>query len=173
MKLSGSKLLPRWKYLVATVPAAQPKPDSTAHSLGVRSPDQSHGATTSVRPANASATATHWPPRTRSCSTGHAISSVQNGIVNTSTDVRPAPPPASAIVVAPKLIVVWKKPVTTMASHEAGASGRPCAISTAKSTIAASHVRCTLSTTGSACCSADFITIQLLPQISVSAASAT
>jgi hypothetical protein len=34
--------------------------------------------------------------------------SVQNGIVKTSTDVRPAPPPASAIVVEPKFTVVWK-----------------------------------------------------------------
>ena len=48
------------------------------------------------------------------------MSSVQNGIVNTSTDVRPAPPPASAIVVALKLTVVWKKPVTSTATHDAG-----------------------------------------------------
>src|SRR2546430_13031783 len=59
-------------------------------------------------PSNANATASHWLPRTRSFSTGQAMSIVQNGIVKTSTAVRPAPPPASAIVVAPKLIVVWK-----------------------------------------------------------------
>ena len=82
---------------------------------------------------------------------GHAISSVQNGIVNTSTDVRPAPPPASAIVVAPKLIVVWKKPVTTIAVHVAcGASGARIAAIAAKSTAIATQVRCTLKTTGSA-----------------------
>ena len=173
MKLSGSKLRPRWKYFVATVPAAHPNPDSTAHSLGPRSPVQFHGSTTSASPANANATANHCPPFTRSCSTGHAISSVQNGIVNTSTDVRPAPPPASAIDVAEKLIVVWKNPVTTIASHDGGISGRRCATSTAKRTSVASHVRSTLSITGCACWSANFITIQLLPQISVSTASAT
>ena len=115
----------RWKYFVATVPAAQPNPDSTAHSLARGRPPSA----TARRPApgrrTRSATASHWPPRTRSCSTGQASSSVQNGIVNTSTDVRPAPPPASAIVVEPKLTVVWKKPVTTTATHDVGHSEPP------------------------------------------------
>jgi len=60
----------------------------------------------STSPHTAQPTASHCKPRTRSCNTGHAMSSVQNGMVNTSTDVRPTPPPASAMVVAPKLIVV-------------------------------------------------------------------
>ena len=111
-------------------------------------------------------------PRTRSCSTGHAISSVQNGIVNTSTDVRPAPPPASAIVVEPKLTVVWKNPVTMIAHQPTGRSGFPCAMSAPNSTITAIHVRSTLNTTGCAWSSASFITTQLLPQMSVSTASA-
>ena len=158
---------------MATVPAAQPKPDSTAHSFDASPPCQCHGATTRTRPANANATANHRAPRTRSCSTGHAISSVQNGIVNTSTDARPAPPPATAIVVAPKLTVVWKKPVTSTGHHTAGQARRRCHAIVANSTATASQVRCTLNTTGSARDSANFITAQLLPQISVSTTSAT
>jgi hypothetical protein len=45
--------------------------------------------------------------------------------VNTSTEVRPAPPSCNAIVVAPKFTVVWKKPVTPTASHDSGNSVRP------------------------------------------------
>ena len=104
-------------------------------------------------------------PRTRSCSTGHAMRSVQNGIVKTSTDVRPTPPPASASVVALKFTVVWKNPVTTTATHDVGQNGWRCEIRMAKSTITAIHVRCTLRITGSARASANFNAIQLNPQI--------
>jgi hypothetical protein len=109
----------------------------------------------------------------RSCNTGHASSSVQNGIVNTSTDVRPAPPPATAIVVAAKLIVVWKMPVTITATHDSGSMDPRRQNSTANRTTVASHVLCTLKTTGFADSSASFMKTQLLPQISVRSASAT
>ena len=69
---------------------------------------------------------------------------VQNGMVNTSTAVRPAPPPASAIVVAPELIVVWKKPVTTTAVHDSGLSGLRSQSSTANTNAIATNVRSTL-----------------------------
>jgi len=93
--------------------------------------------------------------------------------VNTSTDVRPAPPPASATVVAPKLIVVWKKPVTTIAVQVAfGASGPPRAASTANSTATASQVRSTVKVTGSAYRSASFIMTQFTPHTAVSTRSA-
>ena len=95
MKLSMSKLRPRWKYFIAIVPHAQPNPESTAHALGFNSPSQCQGSTTSTSPASASAIATHCMPRTRSPSTGQASSTVQNGIVNTSTAARPAPPSAT------------------------------------------------------------------------------
>ena len=36
--ISMSKPRERWKYFVAMVPAAQPKPDSTAHSFGASAP---------------------------------------------------------------------------------------------------------------------------------------
>ncbi len=92
--------------------------------------------------------------------------------MNTSTAARPAPPPATAIVVAPKLTVVWKKPVTSTGHHTAGQARRRCHAIVANSTATASQVRCTLNTTGSARDSANFITAQLLPQISVSTMSA-
>ena len=66
---------------------------------------------------------------------------VQNGMVNTSTAVRPAPPPASAIVVAPKLIVVWKKPVTMTAIQDSGLSGLRSRNSTANTSAMATNVR--------------------------------
>ncbi len=116
--------------------------------------------------------ATHCHPRTRSCRTSHAISNVQNGIVNTSTAVRPTPPPASAIVVEPKLIVVWKKPAMAAARQSCGNRGCPRRASTPNSTTIAIQVRWILTTTGCAWASASFITIQLLPQISVSTMSA-
>ena len=112
-------------------PSRSPTAPPTASARGRR-------ASATARPPARARRARRRPratgPRTRSCSTGHAISSVQNGIVNTSTDVRPAPPPASAIVVEPKLIVVWKKPVTTTAIHDSGSSGRRCQTSTANRT---------------------------------------
>ncbi len=103
-----------------------------------------------TRPASANATASHCVPRTRSCNTGHAISMVQNGMVNTSTDVRPAPPPASAIVVAVKLIVVWKNPVTTTAIHERGQNGRPSHSIAANRNAMATRMRSMLYTAGCA-----------------------
>ena len=94
--------------------------------------------------------------------------------MNTSTDVRPAPPPASAIVVAPKLTVVWKNPVTAIAVQVAcGVSGARIAAIAAKSTAIATQVRCTFSTTGSAAASASFIASQFIPHTAVSAPSAT
>ena len=173
MKFSMSKPRARWKCFIATVPAAQPKPDSTAHSLGSSPPCQFHGSTTSVSPTSAKAIASHWIPRTRSPSTGQASSSVQNGIVNTSTDVRPTPPSASAIVVEPKLIVVWKKPVTTTAIQDSGSRRPRRHSSTANRTAIATQVRSMLKTIGPARSSASFITIQLLPQITVRTTSAT
>ena len=112
-------------------------------------------------------------PRTRSPRTGQASRSVQNGIVNTRTDVRPAPPSASAIVVDPMLIVVWKKPVTATAAHDSGSSRRRRTSSTANSTATATQVRSMLKTIGSARASASFIPIQLLPQTAVRTPSAT
>ncbi len=148
-KFRGSSARCRWKCFIATVPAAQPKPDSTAHSFDARLPCHAHGSTTSTRPTNAAPTASHSVPRTRSCSTGHAISSVQNGIVNTSTEVRPAPPLARAIVVAPKLIVVWKNPVTMTGSQSVGQNGWRRHSITANSVARPSSVRCRLKLTGS------------------------
>ena len=87
--------------------------------------------------------------------------------------MRPAPPPASAIVVEPKLSVVWKKPVTTTASHESGSSGRRCDDQLANSAAIASNVRWTLKTTGCAYASASFIASQLMPHSIVSTTSAT
>lgn len=172
MKLTGSRATSRSWALVATAPAAQPKPDSVAHSRGARSPCQSQGATTRTRPANANATASHCSPRSRSCSATRAITSAQNGIVNTSTEVRPAPPPATAIVVAPKLTVVWKNPVTAIARHPArGASGERVATSAMNSTAIATQARWTLKITGSALASASFIAIQWLDQMNVSTPS--
>ncbi len=124
MKLSMSKARARWKYFIATVPAAQPNPERTAQPLDSMSPCQCHGSTTSVSPTSARAIASHCMPRTRSPSTGQARSTVQNGIVNTRTAARPAPPPATAIVVEPMLTAVWKKPVTATATHDSG-SRRP------------------------------------------------
>jgi len=69
------------------------------------------------------------------------MSMVQNGMVNTSTAVRPAPPPASAMVVAAKLIVVWKNPVTITAVHDWGLNGLRCQIMTANSSVIATSVR--------------------------------
>jgi hypothetical protein len=141
MKLSMSKWRSRWKCFIATVPHAQPNPERIAHAFGFHSPSQCQGSTTSTRPASASAIATHCMPRTRSPSTGHARSTVQNGIVNTSTAARPAPPSATAIVVDPMLTVVWKNPVTATAIHDSGSSGRRRSTSTANSTTMAVHVR--------------------------------
>ena len=80
-------------------------------------------------------------PRTRSPSTGQASRSVQNGIVNTRTAVRPTPPPSSAIVVDPMLIVVWKRPVTATAAHDSGSRRRCRTTRTANSTAMATSVR--------------------------------
>jgi len=118
-----------------------------------------------VSPTSAKAIASHWIPRTRSPSTGHASSNVQNGIVNTRTDVRPTPPSASAITVEPKLIVVWKKPVTMTAAQDSGSSRPPRQSRTANRTAIATQVRSMLKTIGPARSSASFMAIQLLPQI--------
>jgi hypothetical protein len=144
MKLTRSRRSRRWKYFVATVPAAQPKPDITAHSLGASSPCHCHGSTMNTSPASAQAMASHCAPRTRSSRTGQARSMVQNGIVNTRTDVRPAPPLTSAIVVPVKLIVVWKKPATITAAHDCGQSGRRSMTSTPNSSTSAAAIRCRL-----------------------------
>jgi hypothetical protein len=77
------------------------------------------------------------------------------------------------MLVAVKLIVVWKIPVTITAIHDVGQNDPPRASMTANRISVASHVRCMLSTIGWAACSANFMTIQLLPQMSVRTASAT
>ena len=71
------------------------------------------------------------------------------------------------------LIVVWKRPVTATAAHDSGSSRRRRTSRTANSTAMATSVRSMLKTIGCALASASFIAIQLVPQIAVSAASAT
>ena len=71
------------------------------------------------------------------------------------------------------LTVVWKKPVTATANHDSGRSGRRRNTRTAKSAATAVHVRSMLKTTGCALSTASFSAIQLVPQKTVSIASAT
>ena len=121
------------------------------------------------RPA---AIATICARRTRSCSTGHAISSVQNGIVKTSTEARPAPPPATR---HRRRAEIDRRLEERRDQHGEPAMRPRCdaprATSTANSTATASHVRWTLKASGCACSSAAFMQIQLKPQTSVNSAS--
>ena len=69
------------------------------------------GSSTKARPTSASATEIHCRPLMRSCSTGQAKISTQNGMVNTRTEVLPGPPSDNAQVLSNRKAPVWIRPI--------------------------------------------------------------
>ena len=86
------------KRLIRMVPVAQQSAAIRPRNLLNRLECISHGSMINNRPISVLAAASHCLPRTRSPSSGQAISRVQIGMVKISTAVLPGPPSTKAQV---------------------------------------------------------------------------
>src|SRR5712664_2891718 len=101
---TGAQFCRRFAY---TTPMAQHMPASTARVLLNIEVCICQGSSTNTSPIAASTTDSHCKPWIRSCSTGQANTSTQNGMVKTSTEVFPGPPSDSAQVLRMIKAKVW------------------------------------------------------------------